>query len=189
VTTNAFPRIGVLFVCTGNQCRSPIAAALLRARLDERGSPLTVESSGFMSEGVPPPREALETMWAVGVDLSGHRSRPLSPTTIGAADLIVGMTRQHVVELTVMAPPEWERAFTFADLLRRAETVGPRQRIEAVREWVRRLHAGRLRSSLTGLPLSEDVSDPMGGRPKDYQRTREQLVGMTTRLAELLSPA
>jgi protein-tyrosine phosphatase len=179
----------VLFVCTGNQCRSPIAAALLRARLDERGSPLTVESSGFMSEGVPPPREALETMWAVGVDLSGHRSRPLSPTTIGAADLIVGMTRQHVVELTVMAPPEWERAFTFADLLRRAETVGPRQRIEAVREWVRRLHAGRLRSSLTGLPLSEDVSDPMGGRPKDYQRTREQLVGMTTRLAELLSPA
>jgi hypothetical protein len=88
-----------------------------------------------------------------------------------------------------MAPPEWERAFTFADLLRRAETVGPRQRIEAVREWVRRLHAGRLRSSLTGLPLSEDVSDPMGGRPKDYQRTREQLVGMTTRLAELLSPA
>ena len=112
MTTNAFPRIGVLFVCTGNQCRSPIAAALLRARLDERGSPL-------------------ETMWAVGVDLSGHRSRPLSPTTIGAADLIVGMTRQHVVELTVMAPPEWERAFTFADLLRRAETVGPRQRIEA----------------------------------------------------------
>jgi hypothetical protein len=46
-----------------------------------------------------------------------------------------------------------------------------------------------MRSSLTGLPLSEDVSDPMGGRPRDYQRTRDELVGMTTRLAELLSPA
>src|SRR5262249_3504792 len=57
MTSGPPPPVGVLFVCTGNQCRSPMAAALMRARLDELGSPMTVMSAGFVSEGVPPSPE------------------------------------------------------------------------------------------------------------------------------------
>ena len=120
------PGISVLFLCTGNQCRSPMAAALLRARLAQRASAIAVDSAGFVSEGMPPPKEVLDAMSAVGLDLSDHRSRLVRPDMIKAADLVIGMTRQHVIDAALLAPGVWTRCFTAADLGSRGETVGPR---------------------------------------------------------------
>lgn len=166
-----------------------MAAALLRAGLEERSSPVTVASAGFVSEGSPPPPEVLDAMWALGLDLSQHRSRLVTPAILQSAALVIGMARQHVIDLAVLAPSTWQRSFTFADLLGRAETSGPRLPSEQVSQWADRLHAGRLRSGLLGLPLSEDIPDPMGRRLRDYQRTRDKLARMTTELADLMSPA
>jgi protein-tyrosine phosphatase len=180
---------GVLFVCTGNQCRSPMAAALLGARLDERHVSLRVASAGLLSEGMPPPREVVDVMWTVGVDLSGHRSRLVSPEMLRAAALVVGMTRQHLVELTVMVPAVWERTFTLSELIHRATGVGGRRQDESVQHWVGRVQAGRTRAGVLALPLSDDIADPMGGRLKAYERTREQLSALSDQLANLLIPA
>jgi protein-tyrosine phosphatase len=166
-----------------------MAAALLRARLDELGSPLTVASAGFVSEGVPPPPEVLEAMGSLGLDLSQHRSRMVTAEAVTGADLVVGMTRQHVLDLAVLAPEAWDHCFTFAGALRRAESVGPRLRSESVRRWADRLHGDRTRASLLMLPFSEDLPDPMGRRLPHYQRTRDDLASMTARLAALLGPA
>jgi protein-tyrosine phosphatase len=182
------PGIGVLFVCTGNLCRSPMAAALLRARLEERGDQRTVASAGLVSEGVPPPRQVIDAMWAVGLDLSDHRSRLVDVPMLHDADVVLAMTRQHLLDLNVMAPSTWGRMFTFAELIRRAEATGNRGD-ETLAEWVGRLHAGRIRADLLGLPVTEDIADPMGGRPKAYQRTRDELSALTDRLARLLAPA
>jgi protein-tyrosine phosphatase len=179
----------VLFVCTGNQCRSPMAAALLDARLDELGSPVTIASAGFVSAGVPPPPEVLEVMGSLGLDLSQHRSRMVTADEVAAAELVVGMTRQHVLDLAVLGPSAWNHCFTFADALRRAESAGPRLRSESVEQWVGRLHGDRRRSSLLMLPFSEDIPDPIGGRLQDYRRARDDLARLTARLAALLSPA
>jgi protein-tyrosine phosphatase len=178
-----------LFVCTGNLCRSPIAAALLSARLADRDDGTTVESAGFVAEGVPSPREVIDVMWAVGLDISGHRSRLVTSARLRDAQLIIGMTRQHLVDLTVMAPTQWGRSFTLAELLRRGETVGARGRDEPLADWVRRVHAGRTRLAVLALPVAEDVPDPMGGRLTAYQRARDELSALIDRLAGLLTPA
>jgi protein-tyrosine phosphatase len=180
--------VDVLLICTGNQCRSPMAAGLLRAYLQVRGNPLAVASAGFIAEGLPAPPEVRDTMWGLGLDVSEHRSRLLTPAMVAGAGLVLGMTRQHVIDAALLAPSSWEWCFTVADAVRRAEAAGPRQPLEQVQAWAQRLHAGRTRSSLFALPFSDDIPDPMGGRPRDYERTRDELAGLTARLAALLSP-
>ncbi|MGH7700577.1 MAG: hypothetical protein ACREMJ_08695 [Gemmatimonadales bacterium] len=79
----------VLVACHGNICRSPFAAGLLRREIDGRG--IRVESAGFVGFDRPPPPEALAAAARCGLDLSGHRSRPLARTLVFEADLIVVM--------------------------------------------------------------------------------------------------
>lgn len=166
-----------------------MAAALLRARLDELGSPMNVASAGFVSEGVLPPPEVIDAMASLGLDLSQHRSRMVTADAVVGAELVVGMTRQHVLDLAVLAPSAWDHCFTFADALRRGEAAGPRRPSESIEQWAGRLHGDRTRSSLLMLPFSEDIPDPIGGRPQHYRRARDDLARLTARLAALLAPA
>lgn len=79
----------VVFVCQGNICRSPFAAALLRARL--AGTPgIVVTSAGMMPRpGRPTPDLGLAAAQAQGIDLTAHRSAWLDPAAAEAAGLIV----------------------------------------------------------------------------------------------------
>jgi low molecular weight protein-tyrosine phosphatase len=183
----ANPAGGVLFVCTGNQCRSPMAALMLRSALHQADIP--VASAGFVSEGIPAPAGAVQAMNAIGLDLSGHRSRKISGTAVQSAGLIVVMERQHLVDLSCSFPEDWPRAFTFAELLRRVERVGGRRHDEAISDWSSRLNAGRSRSEILGLSLGDDVFDPIGGTSRAYVRARDELGAMVGRLAVFLVPA
>ncbi len=79
----------LLVVCHGNMCRSPFAAALLRAAVSHNGG--RVDSAGFMAPGRPSPREAVATAARCGVDLSTHRSQLLTANSVHAAHLIFVM--------------------------------------------------------------------------------------------------
>jgi protein-tyrosine-phosphatase len=182
-------QIAVLFVCTGNQCRSPMAAALLGARLSARGSPLSVSSAGLLGGGVPPPEHAVESLGAVGLDISSHRSRAVAPRVLDSAQLVVAMARHHLFDLATADPPAWERYFTFAEVLARGAVAGPRRRDEALDSWVGRLGAGRTRSSLIRLSLADDVPDPIGQGREEFDRVRDLLARMTAGLAALLVSA
>jgi protein-tyrosine-phosphatase len=179
----------LLFVCTGNQCRSPMAEALMRARLAERPSQIQVESAGIVAPGLPPPAAAVDVMRSLGVDISAHRSRIVDATMLERSDLIVVMTRQHLVELASMELGRWDRIFTISELVRRGEAVGPRGQDEPLANWIVRVQAGRRGPDLIALPLEEDIPDPMGNPKKSYRRVAEQLRGLTGRLADLLAPA
>jgi protein-tyrosine phosphatase len=99
----------ILFVCTGNTCRSPLAEALCKKRLAGRlgcsvedlpQHGFVVHSAGLaaMMGGEASP-DAIEAARAYGADLCSHRSRPLTPELVRQADLIVTMTRSHMSAL------------------------------------------------------------------------------------------
>ena len=85
----------VLFVCQGNLCRSPYAAARLSdlARYGERD--VDVASAGFTADLPRPPKVALEAAAARGIDLSGHRAQAISRALVKSGELIVVMEHAH----------------------------------------------------------------------------------------------
>ncbi|MDW8068079.1 MAG: low molecular weight protein arginine phosphatase [Anaerolineae bacterium] len=107
----------VLLVCTGNLCRSPMAAAFLRRQLDENGSRQgwRVQSAGIWAEeGQPASSGAVAAMAEWGIDLSGHRSRRLTRPMVEEADLILGMTPQHVEAMRLAFPEHAPRIHLLA---------------------------------------------------------------------------
>lgn len=88
----------LLFVCTGNTCRSPMAAAIARRALADRGwNHVAVASAGLGAPyGAPASENAVRVLAERGLDLSGHSSRPLTPELIDWADLVLAMSPAHL---------------------------------------------------------------------------------------------
>ena len=87
----------ILLVCTGNICRSPLAAALLQRALAERGiEGIDVSSAGTGAwDGAPVSEGAYLVGLERGLDLSAHRARLLTRELVEQADLVLTMARHH----------------------------------------------------------------------------------------------
>lgn len=86
----------VLLVCTGNICRSPLAAALLERAVKDHGLEIAVASAGTGAwDGAPASEGAYLVGLERGLDLSGHRARLLTRELVEQADLILTMARHH----------------------------------------------------------------------------------------------
>lgn len=91
----------VLFVCTGNTCRSPMAESLARREIESLGwKGVDVTSAGAAAaEGKPASVEAVAVAERNDLDLSGHRSTPLTPDLVEASDLILVMSPSHLTSV------------------------------------------------------------------------------------------
>ena len=86
----------ILFVCTGNTCRSPMAAGLLKKIAGETQWPVEVQSAGLAAfAGIPAAPEAVEACREKGVDISAHQTQPLSKNLVMESDFILTMTQKH----------------------------------------------------------------------------------------------
>ena len=94
----------ILFVCTGNTCRSPMAEAIARSVATERGlTDVRFSSAGVGAwDGAPPSDGAMLVALERGLDLSAHRSRLLTPEIVAAADLVLAMSESHVPRIVAM---------------------------------------------------------------------------------------
>src|SRR6187200_476240 len=114
------PVKNVLFVCTGNICRSPIAEGLFR-RLTGNRKDIEVASAGVHAvRGQPPSLYAVEVCAAEGTDISGLRSQPLTGTLVDQATHIFAMTGAHLETIQTLFPQSAEKTF----LLREFEEPG-----------------------------------------------------------------
>jgi protein arginine phosphatase len=96
----------ILFVCTGNTCRSPMAEAIARRLFEESGrTDIEVESAGTQAwDGSPASDEALLVGVERNLDLSGHRARRLTSDLVKNADLILVMSTGHLAQVREMDP-------------------------------------------------------------------------------------
>jgi low molecular weight protein-tyrosine phosphatase len=175
----------VLFICTGNQCRSPMAEAFLRAKQPPE-SGICVTSAGLLGDGTPPPKQAVRVMARAGIDIAGRPSRRVDAAALAEADLIIGMTRRHLPEVATMDHVALPRSFTFLDLIKRARLVGSPAPTESLSQWAQRLSTGRTQASILSAAESDDVADPAGRGRREYRRTARELDRLTTELATLL---
>jgi protein-tyrosine phosphatase len=188
VSTPSDSRPQVLFVCTANIVRSPIAAALLEMQLQDTAPDVVVESAGLRDADRLLDDGALAALDRRGVDLHDHRSRQLDAAMVSEASLILGLEREHVREAVLLDPSIWPRTFTLKEIVRRGEEVGARRPGESIAAWIARAHADRVQRDLMGADLIDDVADPYGGPPGDYQDAADEIDDLVTRLAQLVWP-
>jgi len=90
--------VKVLMVCSGNICRSPMAAEYLRHRTAQSGlEHVVVDSAGTLGiRDRPASAEAIATLAEIGLDLSHHRSKGLTAADLRSSELVIGVARDHL---------------------------------------------------------------------------------------------
>ena len=180
--------VSVLFVCTANRCRSPLAEAFLRSWLaDAVGVNISSCGNPDCVGDQPATVDAIEAGRRRGVDLSTHRSRPLTSDLVDAADLIVAMESTHVGEVALLDQRAWNRTFTLVEVVARASLAGRAYPDETVTSYVDRLgeHGGR--SSIFDWPPGTSILDPSGQGRRAHLRAATLLEAKTGELADVVA--
>jgi RpiB/LacA/LacB family sugar-phosphate isomerase len=135
----------VLFICTGNICRSPMAEGIFRHIMKGRRD-IQVMSAGIGAmEGQAPSPYAVQAVRELGIDISKQRSRQLTADLVQEADYIFGMTHSHVDTVMLLYPYAAEKTFL-------------------LREFDDTLDV-----------FEKDISDPIGGSYEVYAYCRDQI--------------
>ena len=115
----------VLFVCTGNICRSPVAERMLQQRGSQHGLDLVVSSAGTRAlNGMDMHPESVRVLQERGIDPKGFTSRLLTPKLTADADLILGLSREHRAAARQLAPVRWRDMFALREIAAGGEVFG-----------------------------------------------------------------
>ena len=116
----------VLVVCTGNICRSPLAAQLLSARLAVSPVPFAVSSAGTAARpGAPMDETSAEQSRARGGAPGSHGATRLTEEVVRHADLVLVAAREHRAAVVRLAPRVARRTFTLEEFARLAGSLDP----------------------------------------------------------------
>lgn len=106
----------VLFVCTGNSCRSPMAAALFQKMANNQGLDVEVKSCGTATlSGLSASKPAIEVLRREGIDISGHKAVPVNPPLLDWADVILVMEERHRQQIVEDYPQVEKKVFLLTE--------------------------------------------------------------------------
>lgn len=180
--------VRVLFICTGNICRSPSAERLLTSALALAGhnssSEVLVGSAGtrpVLDAAIEP--QAARLLTAAGVDVSGFSARRLTPALLDGADLVLGLARDHRSVAVQMWPSALRKTFTLREFARLATRISPAELAAVVGDGASLPE--RLRTLVELAPLHrspvmhpdlDDVPDPFGRDVEAFEAVHVQIV-------------
>lgn len=119
------PQKTVLFVCTANVCRSPMAETVFDALAGEDNLPYRARSAGVSAlVGNPIDPKALSALKEIGLSADGHRARQVDGKMIEAADLVLAMTPRHADALRRLSEPSAAKVHTFLEYATGAPDFG-----------------------------------------------------------------
>lgn len=123
----------VLFVCTANLCRSPMAMGLLKISLGPEASRWRIESAGtWAQEGLPAVAKTRQVVMARGLDLSSQRSRSITRSLMQEFNLILVMERGHKEALGIEYPKMRHKTFLLSEMIgQRFDIADPMGRSQA----------------------------------------------------------
>jgi protein-tyrosine-phosphatase len=148
----------ILFVCTGNTCRSPMAAGVFNAIAAEKNLDWFAESAGVAAVGDrPASANAIKAMAEIGVDISGHITRFLPSLDLNEYSMFVALNDEHYAILRSLGIPE-----NYLYLLRRAPNVNDIY------------------------DLRQGIVDPYGGDLSTYRKCRDEIIGAVKMLVTAL---
>lgn len=168
-------------VCTGNICRSPMAEAILRQRLSERGcDEIEVASAGTWADyGNRATPEAIEVLARRGISFEGHRSRGVEMEELAQADLVIAMTSVHLRELKAMADEVGTKLLLMKELVEmevgETSSADPSERL-----------VNLLRGRRPDPRRALDLDDPMGLPVAAYERAAAEIELGVAKLVDLL---
>jgi protein-tyrosine phosphatase len=168
---------GILFVCTGNICRSPYAERRLRQLLPDTGVPIASAGTGAVVHS-DIERQTSEQLRRLGADVTGFAARAVTPQLLDGAELVLTMTRTHRGEVARLRPAAMRRIFAlgdFADLCRSSATWRP---ISPTRPWLPQVVAEAAAARGTVAPrdaLDVDVVDPYGQSARTHTEAFDRI--------------
>jgi low molecular weight protein-tyrosine phosphatase len=163
-----------------------MAAAILQQRLAERGVDARVTSAGTRPWSAGATDPAVAVMGEYGLDISDHQNRHVTRELLEEADLVLGMTRDHLSIAVARDPGARGRTFLVGELARLGAGIGPRAESEPVARWAERAADARPLQRPLGRAVDE-IADPVGEPIDVYRRTAAELDQRLTEIAALLA--
>ncbi len=175
--------IRLVTVCTANLCRSPLAEHALRAAAAGRAQ-VQVRSTGVsVRPGSVPPADWCEVAGSLGFDLRSHRS---SEADLEDADLVIGMTADHLRRLALTRPTLLGRLVTLRSAVTRLESLGlgPAESPEDLRA---RFVGSQRSIDILRADDHLDVADPYRRPRREQERIANEIIDLAHRFAEVFA--
>lgn len=146
----------ILFICTGNACRSPMAEGILKQLVKNRD--VVVRSAGIHAiEGFPPSENSVAIMKENGMDISQHKARSITKKILKESDLVLAMAPEHVDYIRTFYPKYFDKVYLLKKFGRE-----------------------------NGYVEDKTVHDPIGGDESIYRECYDILINEVIRIASIL---